>query len=226
MFHGNLGRIRQVLFDLAALRPDLIEARWTYHWGTYEMKAWNPRSTENPLSQRKLEQDPTYPGELPGLPTNWTTIGYLQNILPLKTNTLMSPEVGSFKFVVVLLGLQEGYATADRLAELLAHSGAVILLQESSFRYHFSHFLQPWVHYVPLSHSLVDLLRKIEWLKENDRLAKRLALNAKAFGMSYLRIEDHLCYAAAALDYVGRLENGSDATAAFDAMPVPYRLMI
>ena len=226
VFYGNLGRIRQVLFDLAVMRPDLIEARWTYNWGMYEMKAWNPLSSERPLSQKKLQSDPSYPGELPSLPINISSVGYLQNILHLRIPRSFSSEMGNFKYVVVLLGLQEGLAAADRLAEILAHSGAVILLQESRFQYHFSHFLQPWVHYVPIAYSLVDLLRKIEWLKRNDKLARRLAANAKAFGLSYLRIEDYFCYAASALEYVGRLENGTDATEAFDVMAVPYRLMV
>ena len=66
---------------------------------------------------------------------------------------------GQYKYVIVLLGLNEGQATADRLAGLLAHSGAVILLQESKFVYHFSSFLKPWVHYVPISYSLGGELR-------------------------------------------------------------------
>ena len=49
----------------------------------------------------------------------------------------------SFRYIVVLAGV----VSADRLPTLLAHSGAVILLQETDFLYHFSARLQPWVHY-------------------------------------------------------------------------------
>ena len=49
----------------------------------------------------------------------------------------------SYKFLVVIGGV----VSADRLNLFLAHSGAVILLQESNFRYHYSAFLKPWVHY-------------------------------------------------------------------------------
>ena len=51
-----------------------------------------------------------------------------------------------------------------RLAGLLAHSGAVVLLQEKGFSYHFSARLQPWVHYVPLSYSMADLIDKVNIL--------------------------------------------------------------
>jgi hypothetical protein len=36
---------------------------------------------------------------------------------------------------------------ADRLATLMAYSGAVIILQETDSLYHFSGRLKPWVHY-------------------------------------------------------------------------------
>ena len=49
----------------------------------------------------------------------------------------------SYRYLVVLAGL----FSADRLNTFLAHSGAVILLQETDFIYHYSSFLKPWVHY-------------------------------------------------------------------------------
>ena len=70
----------------------------------------------------------------------------------------------------------------------------------------------PWVHYVPLSFSGVDLIEKVEWLRRHDHLAQRLAENAKNFGKSFLRVEDYLCYAGAALTLVAHLEAGSNIT--------------
>jgi hypothetical protein len=49
----------------------------------------------------------------------------------------------SYRYLVVIGGI----SSADRLNTFLAHSGAVILLQETDFLYHFSAFLKPWVHY-------------------------------------------------------------------------------
>lgn len=49
----------------------------------------------------------------------------------------------TYKFLIVIGGI----SSADRLNLFLAHSGAVVLLQETDFRYHYSAFLKPWVHY-------------------------------------------------------------------------------
>lgn len=53
----------------------------------------------------------------------------------------------SYRYLVVIGGI----SSADRLNTFLAHSGAVILLQETDFLYHYSAFLKPWVHYGELS---------------------------------------------------------------------------
>lgn len=115
-----------------------------------------------------------------------------------------------YKYVVVLLG-SNGLATADRLAWFLAHSGAVVLLQTPYlYSYTFSNRLIPYVHYVPISYTGGDLIEKIQWLRENDDLAIRIVENAKTFGASYLRLEDHFCYMTQALEAVSELGKGSD----------------
>ena len=81
--------------------------------------------------------------------------------------------------------------------------------------YHFSARLVPWVHYVPLSFSAADLIEKIEWLRQNDEMAKQLAVNARNFGKSYLRLEDYMCYIGTALTVVGAVEKQGNATAGF-----------
>lgn len=58
------------------------------------------------------------------------------------------------------------------------------------------------------------------WLRENDNLAKQIAENARAFGSSYLRLEDYFCYAAAALKTLSQIINGSDALTPFDPKKV------
>jgi len=60
--------------------------------------------------------------------------------------------------------------------------GAVILLQETSMKYHFSARFKPWVHYVPLSFNMADAIDKIEWLIANDDMAQQIANNAWNFG--------------------------------------------
>lgn len=102
----------------------------------------------------------------------------------------------SFPFTKLFPG---GFATADRFPDFIAHSGGVVLLQESEFSYHFSERLKPWVHYVPLAYNAADVVEKIEWLKAHDHLAQRIANNARNFGRSYLRLEDYYCYVSSYL---------------------------
>ena len=94
-------------------------------------------------------------------------------------------------------------------------------MQHSEFSYHFSARLQPWVHYVPLTYSAADLTEKIEWLIAHDEAAQRIARNARAFGDSYLRLEDTLCYVASALEAVGEVTGKRDANVPFNATLLP-----
>lgn len=144
--------------------------------------------------------------------------------MKLYTNRSLSYEYGRYKYLIVLTGV-EAKAASGRLASFLAHSGAVVLLQESEFSYHFSARLKPWVHYVPLSYSAADLTEKILWLKKHDDLAQKIARNARTFGDSYLRLEDQFCYAATVMQKLGHVMNGSDALQPFNPRKVatpPY----
>lgn len=65
-----------------------------------------------------------------------------------------------------------------------------------------------------------DVAEKVQWLRDNDDLAKQIAYNARVFASSYLRLEDHYCYIASALYTLGKIINGSTATLPF----TPYNL--
>jgi hypothetical protein len=127
---------------------------------------------------------------------------------------------GHFKYVVVPPGIHE-LSTSGRLAFLLAHSGAVILIREGLPRHHFANRMKPWVHYVPLSFSGSDLLEKVLWLKKNDALAKQIAANGHAFGKSYLRLEDYLCYMSTMMRMLSELQKNSDVLEAFTPGLIP-----
>ncbi len=142
-------------------------------------------------------------------------VGYLGNLLHGKLNSQIEFGGGKYKYLVVLTGLS-GLATSGRLSLFLAHSGSVVLLQNSPYLYHFSHRLKPWVHYVPISYSAADVIDKVEWLRQHDHLARRIAENAKIFSQDFLRLEDHMCYILSALETISRLENETDAFYPFD----------
>ncbi len=73
---------------------------------------------------------------------------------------------------------------------------------------------------MPVSFALDDVVEKVEYLRANDHLARRIATNGKAFADSYLRLEDHFCYVAAALNTLGRALKGSEILEPYDPVRV------
>jgi hypothetical protein len=65
-------------------------------------------------------------------------------------------------------------------------SGSVVLKNESEWVEWFDNALIPFQHYVPYNLDFSDLLEKIDWLKQNDAIAKEIASNAKKFAKSNL----------------------------------------
>jgi hypothetical protein len=53
----------------------------------------------------------------------------------------------------------------------------------------FTDLLLPFVHYIPIQYDLSDLIEKLEWVNENDELAKKIAENAYKFSMTYFSPE-------------------------------------
>lgn len=53
----------------------------------------------------------------------------------------------------------------------------------------FNEFIIPNVHYIPIEYDLSNLIEKIEWVKENDAEAEKIANNAYEFAMNYFSSE-------------------------------------
>ena len=138
-----------MIYDAAALRPDLLDVSFA----PSAMEAWNPLSDE-PDRAMWLGVDPD--------PKNYTQNrnhpGFLQPIM--KFNDKRGYDPRHYKYVIVPVGSGD-MSSSGRLAGLLAHSGAVVLMQMNTFAYHFSARLVPWVHYVPLSYSMADIIDKV-----------------------------------------------------------------
>ena len=143
--------------------------------------------------------------------------GWCADLLQYYSHKKTKYNPGHYKYIVVP---RAEVSTSGRLAHLLAHSGAVILLANSPYYYHFSARLRPWVHYVPVSNNLADLADRVRWLQAHDDLARRIASNGQAFADSYLRKEDYLCYAAAALRAAADVFKGTTALKPFNPKPV------
>jgi len=61
---------------------------------------------------------------------------------------------------------------------------------------------------------------QVEWLKENDDMARQIAKNAQNFALSYLRLEDYLCYAAGTLRLLHDLEKTTDVLEGFSPVKI------
>ena len=73
-------------------------------------------------------------------------------------------------------------------------SGSVSFKQDSPNIQYFFHELEPWVHYIPVSNDLSDLLDRIRWAKEHDRAAQKIAENGRNFALTHLMPEHILAY--------------------------------
>ena len=200
---------RLVVLDLARQHPDLLEVQWS---AAFDVRAWNPLSEEKDVfdSQGLLQVGKEFAQK------NSSPPGFLRSYRGQKQRDRLSPReyVSGTKYLLVL----SGNNGADRLGPFLAHSGAVIMLQENDALSHFSSRLKPWVHYVPVSHTAADVVDKIRWLQENDDMAYQLAKNAYLFGRSFLRLEDYYCYTARGVMAVAEVE------AADSKLPFPQGL--
>lgn len=223
-FYGAMSSLRHVFFDVAAANPALFDVGWT---GGINSKPWNPLSDEPEIPfddmRKHFDRDRNFstPGFLKALLASHLFEGHDVHLYPTLRTGGPPEHTNMYKYLVVLVG-GSGFASADRLAAMMLHSGAVILLQKHDFEYHFSSRLKPWVHYVPLSFSAADAADKVRWLQNNDRMARQLAHNARTFALSHLRLEDLVCYAAAALNTMSAALAGSSAIWPFEPVELPY----
>ena len=181
---------RQVVLDLSLKYPEYIVANWSKSIGPSDYYHYYSSSSSSSSSYRGSP----LPGKLSSL-----TESEMDSSERIPLNVYMS----SYKYLPVLAG----NSISERLNYFLAHSGAVLMLQETDLQYHFSARLKPWVHYVPLSYTAADIVEKVKWLQEHDDLARQIAKNGWNFGQSYLRLEDYYCYAATALHEISQVES-------------------
>ncbi|MGH0182509.1 UNVERIFIED_CONTAM: hypothetical protein FKN15_009718 [Acipenser sinensis] len=87
----------------------------------------------------------------------------------------------------------DGTVAAYRLPYLLA-GDSVVLKQDSIYYEHFYNDLKPWEHYVPFKRDLSDLLEKIQWVKNHDEEAKKIAKAGQEFARNSLMGDTIFCY--------------------------------
>ncbi|EKX40918.1 hypothetical protein GUITHDRAFT_54660, partial [Guillardia theta CCMP2712] len=84
--------------------------------------------------------------------------------------------------------------------------GAAVFKQEASLREFWEFELQPFVHFIPLSEDLSDLVEMVEWAIEHDEEVRRIVQNALEFVRTRLTPQRIICYWANLLEaYGGRM---------------------
>ncbi|XP_070799183.1 protein O-glucosyltransferase 2 isoform X3 [Pituophis catenifer annectens] len=87
----------------------------------------------------------------------------------------------------------DGTVAAYRLPYLLA-GNSLVLKQDSIYYEHFYNELQPWKHFVPFKNDLSDLMEKLQWAKDHDEEAKKIAKAGQEFARNALMGDHIFCY--------------------------------
>jgi hypothetical protein len=110
--------------------------------------------------------------------------------LPIKlTNYLSTQEQSYYKYIINI----DGNVSAFRLSLELS-LGSVILLVKSEWKIWYSNLLKEYEHYVPIKEDLSDLIKQIEWCRNNDKECEKIANNARNFYEKYLMKDGCLDY--------------------------------
>ena len=80
----------------------------------------------------------------------------------------------------------------------LRSGGCIIRQEERSYEW-FEHFVEPWVHYVPVKWDLSDLMKQIAWAKANDDRAREIAEAGLKRGLELFSRRKMACYTFVAL---------------------------
>jgi hypothetical protein len=98
-----------------------------------------------------------------------------------------------YKYIVVADGNVATYGLFWTLA-----SGSVVLKQDSEHiqfiekkydRSDIIEMIEPWKHYVPIKRDFSDLIEKIQYLYDNDNIAKEIANNSRKYALKYFNKE-------------------------------------
>jgi protein glucosyltransferase len=71
---------------------------------------------------------------------------------------------------------------------------SLVLNVDSEWIEFFYPFLQPWIHFVPVNTDFSDLIIKLQFLRDNDQIAERIADRGFQFIWNHLTTESIECY--------------------------------
>ncbi|XJO74943.1 hypothetical protein BDV3_005693 [Batrachochytrium dendrobatidis] len=97
----------------------------------------------------------------------------------------------------------DGNTFSGRFFRLLESEALVFKM--TIFNEYFEKWIVPWEHYIPIEVDFSDLKQKIEWAKNNDDRARRIAENGRRFAERILNKSQMECYTELLLLEMARL---------------------
>ncbi|XP_053564520.1 protein O-glucosyltransferase 3 isoform X2 [Bombina bombina] len=102
----------------------------------------------------------------------------------------------------------DGTVAAYRFPYLLM-GDSVVLKQASPYYEHFYTALKPGKHYIPVKRNLGDLIEKIQWAKDHDEEAKKIAREGQALTRELLQPHRLYCYYYHVFQKYAKLQSSS-----------------
>lgn len=102
----------------------------------------------------------------------------------------MEEQAQRFKYTVIVEG---NCGWADRFKSFLA-MGTLCLVQETPCKEYYSLLAKPKQHYIPIAGTLADLTDAIQWSRDHDEEARKIAMNGMKFADTYLTESSMRCY--------------------------------
>jgi hypothetical protein len=89
-----------------------------------------------------------------------------------------------YQVVLVLGGIGAAFRTSSHL-----RMGQAVVLADFEYEEWFAKYMEPWVHYIPLSRDLSDLNSTLHWVKDHPEKVKGIAKRGQMFYNDYLSFE-------------------------------------
>jgi hypothetical protein len=189
------------------IREEIIKENKEHPWATKKSQAfWRGGANGAPITWDNWDQLPrmklvlmslAFPQEIDARLVNLHHLMYSPPGIKktVKSKGMVSRWVDKadhlkYKYLVDIDG---GSCTFERYFWLLL-SNSVTLKQITSSRQWFYGALKPYEHYIPVNEDLSDLREKIQWAREHDEEARKIADNATEFVKNNLSPEDIYLY--------------------------------
>ncbi|CDJ35735.1 thioredoxin, putative [Eimeria mitis] len=191
---------RSTVLGNAESNPDLLASQgWSLRaWESKDPRAAFRGRDSNPVRVKLAQLSVLHPSLLDVAITSWENDENFEAEEQLGGGSkkfIKLSEFSKYKYILEL----DGTVAAYRNPYLLA-SGSLLLKQDSIYYEWYQRELSPWQHFVPFDGSGEDLLSKLQWAKEHDEEARRIATNAQQYARANLLPERVLCFYYKALE--------------------------